>query len=131
MHFRHEIKPLVFNLTNDTNFNYLVLRTNPGAVSDVEDYVKSTWKKLYPHNTYEGFFQNTAFDFYFRENQGIANLMVAIAIIAILISSMGLFGLVSLLISKRMKEYSIRKIMGASEKAISFQIWGMGLSGSL
>lgn len=48
--------------------------------------------------------------------------MVAISIIGILISCMGLFGLVSLFISKRMKEYSIRKVMGASEKEISIQI---------
>ena len=48
------------------------------------------------------------------ENEGIANMMVAIACIAILISCMGLFGLVSLFIEKRMKEYSIRKVMGAS-----------------
>jgi len=88
----------------------------------MEEYVHSTWKKMYPDNTYEGYFQNAAFDRYYSEEQGISNFMSAIAGLAILISSMGLFGLVSLLISKRMKEFSIRKVMGASHQEIGFQV---------
>ena len=48
--------------------------------------------------------------------------MVAIAGLAILISCMGLFGLVSLFVTKKMKEFSIRKVMGASVKEIGVQI---------
>jgi ABC-type antimicrobial peptide transport system permease subunit len=40
------------------------------------------------------------------------------AAMAIILSSMGLFGLVSLLIVKRMKELSIRNVLGASNTQI-------------
>jgi ABC-type antimicrobial peptide transport system permease subunit len=49
-------------------------------------------------------------------------MMIGIAAMAILIANMGLFGLVSLYISKRMKEFSIRKVMGASMKELSYQV---------
>ena len=77
---------------------------------------------MYPDNTYEGFFQNSSFDVFFRENRSISKIMMAIAVMAILIASMGLFGLVSLYISKRMKEFSIRKVMGASVNELSYQV---------
>jgi ABC-type antimicrobial peptide transport system permease subunit len=122
MHFRHEIKPIFFQIVEDKQFSNLIFRTLPGEAANAENFAKNTWKKLYPDNTYEGYFQNTAFDQYYRENEGITNMMVAIACIAILISCMGLFGLVSMFISKRQKEYSIRKVMGASAKEITLLV---------
>ena len=122
MHFGHEIKPLFFKVANETNFNLICLRTAPGKAVLTEEYVHDAWKNMYPDNTYEGYFQSASFDRYYSEEQGISNFMTAIAGLAILISSMGLFGLVSLFISKRMKEFSIRKVMGASLKEIGFQV---------
>ena len=122
MHFRHEIKPLYFEVSEEKDFNNIVFRTIPGKAASTEKFARNTWKKLYPDNTYEGFFQNATFDNYYRENEGIANMMVAIASIAILISCMGLFGLVSLFVAKRMKEFSIRMVMGASVKEISILV---------
>ena len=89
MHFRHEIKPIFFKITDEKSYNNIVFRTLPGEAENAEKYARSTWKKLYPDNTYEGFFQNAAFDQYYRENEGISNLMIAIASIAVLIFSDG------------------------------------------
>jgi ABC-type antimicrobial peptide transport system permease subunit len=122
VNFRHDIKPLFFQLSRDKSFNYLAFKTLPGKVSEAESYAKNIWKKLYPDNTYEGFFQNSAFDVYFKENRGISSLMISIASITMLISCMGLFGLVSLLISKRLKEFSIRKVLGATIFQVGKQI---------
>ena len=122
MHFGHEIKPLFFKLVNEVDFRLISFRTLPGKAVASEEFAHQTWKKLYPDNTYEGSFQSDAFKRWYQDEQGISNLMKAIAGMAILISSMGLFGLVSLYITKRMKEFSIRKVMGASMNEISYQV---------
>jgi ABC-type antimicrobial peptide transport system permease subunit len=122
MHFGHEIKPIFFKIADEYSFNNIIFRTLPGEAENAEKFAESTWKKLYPDNTYEGYFQNAAFDQYYRENEGISSLMIAIACIAILISCMGLFGLVSLFINKKLKEFSIRKVMGASVKEITLLV---------
>lgn len=122
VNFRHDIKPLFFQLSSEESFNYIAFETLPGKASEAESYAKNVWKKLYPDNTYEGFLQNSAFDAYFKENRGISSLMIAIASIAMLISCMGLFGLVSLLISKQLKEFSIRKVLGATIFEVGKQI---------
>lgn len=120
--FTKEIKPIFFELTAESNFNFIALRTLPGRAVETEELAHNTWKNMYPDNTYEGFFQSASFDYFFEESKSISNLMMGIAGLAILISSMGLFGLVSLYISKRMKEFSIRKVMGASLKELSYQV---------
>ena len=122
LNFSKEIKPIFFQLTEAQHFNYVALRTFPGKAVVTEALVQKTWKKMYPDNQYEGFFQSASFDYYFEESKSISHLMMGIAGLAILISSMGLFGLVSLYISKRMKEFSIRKVMGASIKELSYQV---------
>lgn len=120
--FSNEIKPLCFKVSGEQDFNYLAIRTSAGKAVVTEQYAEDTWKKMFPDNTYEGYFQNAAFDFHYDENKRVSNLMVAIAGLAILISCMGLFGLVSLFVTKKMKEFSIRKVMGASVKEIGVQI---------
>lgn len=122
MNFGHKIEPLIFKITSEEDFSYLAIRTEVGKAVITEQFVESTWKTMFPDNMYDGFFQNATFDYHYKENKGISNLMMAIAGLAILISCMGLFGLVSLFISKKMKEFSIRKVMGASVKEISLQI---------
>ena len=122
MHFGHEIKPIFFKVADENSFNNIIFRTLPGEAENAEKFARNTWKKLYPDNTYEGYFQNATFDQYYRENESISNLMIAIAAIAILISCMGLFGLVSLFINKKLKEFSIRKVMGASVKEITLLV---------
>jgi len=120
--FSHEIKPIFFKLAKEEDFNFVALRTYPGRAAETEEFAEKTWKKMYPDNTYDGFFQSESFDLYFKESKSISNLMKGIAGLAVLISSMGLFGLVSLYISKRMKEFSIRKVMGASVRELSYQV---------
>ncbi|MFC2124603.1 ABC transporter permease [Bacteroidota bacterium] len=121
-HFRHKIQSLYFKVAEEKDFNRIVFRTMPGKAVSAEVFARNTWKNLYPDNTYKGYFQNAAFDGFYKESEGTSNLMMAIASIAVLISCMGLFGLVSLFVAKRMKEFSIRKVMGASTKEISLLI---------
>ncbi|MFQ5770228.1 MAG: ABC transporter permease, partial [bacterium] len=62
----------------------------------------------------DGFFQDEILAETTMVNESIRRVFTYIAIIAVLIASMGLFALVSLNIAKRTKEIGIRKILGAS-----------------
>jgi ABC-type antimicrobial peptide transport system permease subunit len=133
MSFAREIKPLFFKVVDESNFNFLAIRSEAGKAVIAEEFVEDAWKKMYPDYTYEGFFQSNAFDYEFRENKRIAKLMMGIAGITILIACMGLFGLVSLFISKKMNEFSIRKVLGATYSELSVEIskgfmWVIGIA---
>jgi ABC-type antimicrobial peptide transport system permease subunit len=58
--------------------------------------------------------QELMFEGFYDETRGIGNIMIFTASIAILLAAMGLYGLVSINISSQIKDYGIRKVLGAS-----------------
>ena len=116
--FYSKIYPAFFKPVKEDQYRYLVATIEPGSAAATEEYVRSIWAKNLPDLPYAGFYQNAVFDFFFEETRANAGLMQFLGIVAIILSCMGLYGLVSFNISKRMKEYSIRKILGASAWSI-------------
>ena len=76
--------------------------------------LEESWKRTIPNEPFNIFYQDEIWDGYFRNLDKITLLFSFIAAIAILISCMGLFGLISVNILKQMKEISIRKVFGAT-----------------
>jgi ABC-type antimicrobial peptide transport system permease subunit len=113
-----QIGPLFLRL-NEFNQNTLI-RIVPGKEKQTIAAVKSL---------YESFTEGLIFDYRFLD-QDFAQLYAAenrvsvlsgyFAGIAILISCLGLFGLVSFTTERRAKEISIRKVLGASEAAVIY-----------
>ena len=52
-------------------------------------------------------------------SESISTVMFYVALLALIISTMGMFALISLSVAKRTKEIGIRKVLGAS-------VWGIG-----
>jgi putative ABC transport system permease protein len=76
--------------------------------------VQKLWERTYPDYAYSGFFldENIA-QFYNQENQ-MELIYKIFAAIAIFISCLGLYGLVSFMVVQRTKEVGVRKVLGAS-----------------
>ena len=77
-------------------------------------FVESTWKKFYP----EGVFNSTFVDEVVARNYTIERLIfkgfIILAVLTIIIGSMGLYGLISFMAMRKTKEVGIRKTLGAS-----------------
>lgn len=115
-HFKsmHEkIGPLVvFN--NPEWWNYLMIRTSPGNASKAIHSVESIWKKFAPGIPMEYSFLDERFDQLYRQDALTSTLIWVLAVIAVIISALGLFGLAAFAAEQRIKEVGIRKILGAS-----------------
>ncbi|WPU92856.1 FtsX-like permease family protein [Mucilaginibacter sabulilitoris] len=76
--------------------------------------IEHLWNKTYPEGVYEyQFLDKTIADFYRNEDE-LSTLYKIFAGIAIFISCLGLYGLVSFMAVQRTKEVGIRKTLGAS-----------------
>jgi putative ABC transport system permease protein len=76
------------------------------------------WNNYFPDFTFEySFLDQTVADFYRQENQ-LSTLYKIFSAIAIFISCLGLYGLVSFMAVQRRKEIGIRKVLGASVQSI-------------
>ncbi|MDN5202426.1 ABC transporter permease [Fulvivirgaceae bacterium BMA10] len=116
--FHNEIEPTFFRMTTQDKFRYLSLKVKAGQATKIGESMEASWKVVAPDLPYNGFFQDTVFDRYFNNVQGHGRVMGFTATLAIILSCMGLFGLVSLNVTARMREFSIRKVLGAGIKNI-------------
>jgi len=96
------------------------IKIKPGTEKNVLPYIEKLWKSVYPDYVYEfQFLDKTIENFYRQENQ-LAQLYKIFAGIAIFISCLGLYGLVSFMAVQRTKEVGIRKVLGASVSNIIY-----------
>jgi ABC-type antimicrobial peptide transport system permease subunit len=75
--------------------------------------MEDLWNKSFPDYVFEyGFLDQSIADYYKQENQ-LSGLYKIFAGIAIFISCLGLYGLISFMAIRRKKEIGIRKVLGA------------------
>ncbi|QSE98014.1 ABC transporter permease [Fulvivirga lutea] len=118
--FYFPIDAAVFRLSSDTT-NTMILAKIEGTADLAETRYKMSkdWVSLFPDYPFNGYLQSEIFDDYYRQMSIPTNILILFATISIILSSIGLYGLVSLALAKKMKEISIRKVMGATMKHIT------------
>ena len=110
----HEtIWPLVINSAPKNN-NLVHVRTTGQSAAKAVDAAEKLWKKYVPGYPFEYIFLDEAYNNLYKAEQQIGSLFNFFAGIAILISCLGLLGLVSFTAEQRTKEIGIRKVLGAS-----------------
>jgi len=85
-----------------------------GPVTETIAYIRETWKEIVPEFPLEYQFYDDWFDSMYRTEENLALLISIFAIQAIVISSLGLLGLVLFAAEQRKKEIGIRKVLGSS-----------------
>ena len=120
--FWREIEPAMLRMVPEEDFRYLSAKLKPGMAEESVEFFEATWKELEPDLPFTGFFQDTVFDNYFNNIVGHSRLIGFTATLAIILSCMGLFGLVSLNVAAKMKEFSIRKVLGAGSVSIAKRV---------
>jgi putative ABC transport system permease protein len=75
--------------------------------------LKRLWKNYFPSDAFEYWFMDETFNALYKSDRTTQFLFNAFTGLAILISCLGLYGLVSLITIQRTKEIGIRKMLGA------------------
>jgi len=109
------------------NFNGLInemaIKINPTVLSlnsyqQILKKVQTEWDEVYPKYIMNFQFFDEKIASLYDEEQNTTRLIQLFALIAILIGSLGLYGLISYIISQKTKEISIRKVNGAKVSEI-------------
>ena len=120
--FFNPISPVMMKLNAEVDHRYLSMKVMGNRLEEAEELVKAAWSERFPDSPYTGFFQSEVFDNFYQNTNSLKQIMNFVALVAIVLSIMGLFGLASLMIAKRLKEYSIRKVLGAKGIQIATQV---------
>ena len=112
----HEIVPMIFIPASDPN--YLYIKIHPQKAPEALARIKETWRALAPTLPFDFFFLDEHIDRQYRDEDRWGRIIGYASFFAILIASLGAFGLVALSVTRRIKEIGIRKALGASASSI-------------
>jgi putative ABC transport system permease protein len=116
----YPIGPMAAMLKSQRPGVLLSVRLQKGKIEEGLSAIRKAWNEFLPGQPLEHvFFDDQIHQSYLSEIQD-GKVMTAFASLAILIATLGLFGLASFTTSQRTKEIGIRKVMGASAPRIAF-----------
>jgi|WetSurMetagenome_2_1015567.scaffolds.fasta_scaffold14306_3 putative ABC transport system permease protein len=117
---RSEIEPHVFIIKPDKWdwAGYITIRMDKDNVKKTIAQIESVWRSFTNDEPFQYFFLDKEFETFYKEEKQTARIAVAFSILAILIASLGLFGLTSFATEQRAREISLRKVLGSSVNSI-------------
>ena len=120
---RQEPRPEVFYLFNDlagdSSEGTVFIRVKGGSpLPAVIAHIQKVWNSVNFYAPLEYHFLDQQIDAQYGSEQRLGKLFGTFAILAVFISCLGLFGLVSFMAEQRTKEIGIRKVLGASVPSI-------------
>jgi hypothetical protein len=102
--------------------SWINIRLNPAvAMNRALSKIENVFKKLVPSAPFDYKFVDDDYALKFAAEERISKLAGFFAILAILISCLGLFGLATFVAEQRTKEIGVRKVLGATV----FNVWGL------
>jgi putative ABC transport system permease protein len=112
-----KIGPVVFKNTTEYSSNYLV-KVAPHKQAEALKRIETIWKSNFPDAPFDYTFLDQEFDKIYRNDNKSSGLMSVFAVVAVIISCLGLFGLAAFTAEQRGKEIGIRKVLGATVPGI-------------
>jgi len=112
-----EIDPLTICL-DFTDCNFLSVKVGTSNLPATIAAMKKKWDQLVPNRPFSYFFLDEAFNKQYRAEEQFGKLFINFAVLAILISCLGLLGLASYSTIQRTKEVGVRRVLGASVTGI-------------
>ena len=97
----------------------LAIKVTDGQLSKSYEEIETLWGSAFPELPFDGRYQEDFYEQYLKNINGHKVLLSAVAIIALVMTCLGLYGLVGLNVSGRIKEFSVRKVLGASALALT------------
>jgi putative ABC transport system permease protein len=108
----------VFHQAGDITISYstdprVTVLLQPGNISENMELLKAAWTKIESARNFEYEFLDETLKAQYADEQRTGRVILLASGLSIFIACMGLFGLSTLVVSRRTKEIGIRKILGA------------------
>jgi putative ABC transport system permease protein len=121
---KEEIEPLMLVLRtySGDRGNFLFIKYQHEQLVKVIPFIRETWKDIAPGKELDLKFWDEQLSQRYKAEEKWSSIIGYASLVAIIISSLGLFGLTLLVINRRVKEIGIRRINGASVSEVMFML---------
>ncbi len=109
----NEIQPVVL-FNRPDYFGEVLLKIAPGSLPGILKSIEELWKSFSPSRPFSYSFLDEEYSVKYKAEQRLSFMMSVFCGVAILITCLGLLGLMAFIVARRTKEIGIRKVLGAS-----------------
>jgi len=111
---QHKVEPIIMQLPqNARDRDNIYVRLQEQNLPQGLAFVEHTFRQFDASSPFEYHFLDNNFAAQYRGEQKQGQLLLAFTILTIVIACLGLFGLITFTVEKRVKEIGIRKVLGA------------------
>jgi ABC-type antimicrobial peptide transport system permease subunit len=107
------IRPVMMQKWKEV-YSTINIKLTPALIGQALPAIEKLWKSTYPNDVYEYQFLDESIARYYEQEAQLSVLYKLFAGLAIFISCLGLYSLVSFMAATRAREVGIRKVLGAS-----------------
>ncbi|SHO62473.1 ABC transporter permease [Algoriphagus zhangzhouensis] len=118
---REEVKPMMITTWKD-RYYYATIKLEKGTTGATLAQIEDLYNNFYPTKIYSGRFYDEMIGEFYESEEKLAAVFKIFAGISLIVAGLGLYGLVSFLVSQRVKEIGIRKTLGASVSELTLMI---------
>jgi putative ABC transport system permease protein len=116
--------PLAFLMSKNYYLGYILVKVNSDNPVQAMSLIKATYKDIEPDNTLSPSYLTENTRRWYEKEQRLSSIFTSAASVAIILSCLGLFAIVSLVLQQRRKEIGVRKVLGASMAAVTALLSG-------
>jgi predicted permease len=116
---REDVKPTTL-FENRSRYGVTGIKFKTNNIAKTKQAVDAAWNEFYPAYAFTSSFMDENITDFYRQEEQMSLLYKIFAGIALFISCLGLYGLVSFMAVQRTKEIGIRKVLGASVQHIIY-----------
>ncbi len=122
---RNEIEPLILYVGEGTSprrntYSRIFARIETGELKATMAFMENAWKKIQPDKPFIAYFQDDAIKSLYDQEKRWSAIIRHASVLSLLLACLGIFGLTSITLSRRVKEIGIRKVLGASAGQIVY-----------
>jgi ABC-type antimicrobial peptide transport system permease subunit len=110
---RETIKPVII-ANQGYRLRMAGIKISSNNIPETLNFIENLWKVSFPEHVYSYQFLDESLAQFYDGQQRMSRTLIALALIAIFLSALGLYGLVSYMVNNKTKEVGIRKALGAS-----------------
>lgn len=117
---REPIVPLTFEIAGVADrYNFMIASLNTSEFSQSISDIEALWREQVSDAPFEYSFLDEDLQEQYNEDRRISRIITAFSVVAMIICSLGLYGLSSFMAERRLREIGIRKALGASVPQIT------------
>ncbi|MCH8233344.1 MAG: ABC transporter permease [Bacteroidetes bacterium] len=102
----------------------IFIRLAPDKTSEALGIIRTAWNEIYSGEPFDFDFLDENLKVQYLKEENLGKIMTSATALAVIISCLGLFGFSALILSARIKEISIRKVLGASRNNLIYILSG-------